>query len=41
MIHTNGPENPAVIRPEYYPESDGEVNAHNAGSITVIMPMSK
>ncbi|MCY3864259.1 MAG: DNA polymerase III subunit beta [Chloroflexi bacterium] len=41
VIHTNGPENPAIIRPEYYPERDGEVNAHNAGSITVIMPMAK
>ena len=41
VIHTNGPENPAVIRPEYYPEGDDEVNARNAGSITVIMPMSQ
>ena len=37
VIQTNGPENPAVIRPEIRPlESVGD-----CGSLTLIMPMSK
>ena len=37
VIDTNGPENPAVIRPEHAPVP----SISEAGSLTVIMPMSK
>jgi len=37
VIDTNGPENPAVIRPEHQPVP----SISETGSLTVIMPMSK
>ena len=37
VIDTNGPENPAVIRPEIRPPA----NVGDCGSMTLIMPMAK